>query len=267
MVILERFVGHHQKVLHRTGTHPVAHGVRWPHHWPMHQLPVRTGADIHLADAFARPGCPLCRERDRLDRAYLESVLAESVLDVGFRTRLDDARGFCAAHSRGLLGHARRGSGGLGASILLRATLAVRLRELEVVHSAGGRGRARKASDAVRQPACPACERMRVSDAGQVEGLVALCADAAWAGATAAAPFCLEHLGALMDRRPVPAWWLPVEARQLDRLRDIRDRLDGFAHASAHDRRHLQTDAQRASVDDAADLLGGRQPPDTAGTM
>ena len=25
--------------------------------------PVRTGADVHLADAFGEPGCPLCRER------------------------------------------------------------------------------------------------------------------------------------------------------------------------------------------------------------
>ena len=60
-----------------------------------------------------------------------------------------------------------------------------------------------------------------------------------------------------MDRRTVPAWWPAIEARQLGRLRDLRDRLERFAHASAHDRRHLQTDDQRASVDEAADLLGG----------
>jgi hypothetical protein len=60
-----------------------------------------------------------------------------------------------------------------------------------------------------------------------------------------------------MDRRTVPAWWPSIEARQLGRLRDLRDRLERFAHASAHDRRHLQTDDQRASVDEAADLLGG----------
>jgi hypothetical protein len=104
------------------------------------------------------------------------------------------------------------------------------------------------------------------SDRVLAEGLVALCADPAWAGETAAAAFCLDHLALLMDRRTGPAWWLPVERRQLERLAALRDRLDGFAHASAHDRRHLQTDAQRASVDEAADFLGGRQPPDTAGT-
>ena len=60
-----------------------------------------------------------------------------------------------------------------------------------------------------------------------------------------------------MERRTVPAWWPPIEGRQLDRLRDLRDRLDRFAHASAHDRRHLQTAEQVASVDEAAELLGG----------
>jgi len=232
----------------------------------MQTLPVRTGADVHLAEAFAKSGCPLCRERGRMERAYLESVLAESVLDVGFRTRLDAARGFCARHCNALLGHDRRGSGSLGASILLRATLAVRLRELEAVHDDGGRGRGRKAAAAARPPSCPACGRVQASDEVLAEGLVALCADPAWAAAAAVAPFCVDHLAALMDRRSAPAWWLPVEQRQLERLRDLRDRLDGFAHASAHDRRHLQTDAQRASVDEADDLLAGRQPPDTAGT-
>jgi hypothetical protein len=233
----------------------------------MQQLPVRTGADVHLADAFARPGCPLCRERARQERAYLESVLAESVLDVGYRTRLDAARGFCARHCRALLGHDRRGAGSLGASILLRATLSMRLRELEAVSGDTGRGRGRRAAEAARPPACPACERVRASDRVVADGLVELCADTAWAEAASGAPFCLEHLVALVDRRTAPAWWLPVERRQLERLRDLRDRLDGFAHTSAHDRRHLQTQSQRAAVDEAADVLGGRQPPDTAGTM
>jgi hypothetical protein len=50
---------------------------------------------------------------------------------------------------------------------------------------------------------------------------------------------------------------MPVEERQLERLRALRDLLGAFVHASSHDRRHLQTDPQRASVDAAADLLAG----------
>jgi len=229
----------------------------------MHELPVRTGADVHLADAFDEAGCPLCRERVRTEAQYLESILAESVLDVAFRRTLDERRGFCPAHCRAVLAADRRRSGTLGASILLRATLSVRLRELDAAHSAG-RTRGRRVAEAARPSACPACAWIAVTDAGLVESLVALCRDAAWAGAAAGAPFCLDHLLLLMDRRPVPAWWSPVEARQVKRLHVLRDRLDRFAHATAHDRRHLQTDDQRASVAEAADLLGGGL-PDTTG--
>ena len=63
----------------------------------------------------------------------------------------------------------------------------------------------------------------------------------------------------------MPAWWPAIEGRQLKRLHELRDRLDRFAHASAHDRRHLQTPDQVASVDEAADLLGG--PSRSPGSM
>jgi hypothetical protein len=228
------------------------------------RLRVRSGADIHLADAFDEPGCPVCRERDRTEAAYLESILAESVNDVAFRQGLDIARGFCPAHARGLLDADRRRAGSLGAAILLRATLAVRLRELEAATSAGGRSRSKRLDEARRLPACPACERVARTEAGIVDSLARLVDDPAWADAAAAAPVCLEHLLALASHRPTSAAWPAIEARQLERLRALRDELDAFAHASSHDRRHLLTDAHRASVDHAADLLdgaGAKRPP------
>jgi hypothetical protein len=229
----------------------------------MTRLPARTGADVHLGDAFALSGCPLCRERTRVEGAYLESILAESVNDVPFRGALDAGRGFCQRHAGAVLAADRRQSGTLGAAILLRATLVTRLRDLEAVVAAGGRTRARRVVEAARPPACPACARAADWEAGVVEGLVRLAEEPAWAEAVAMAPFCLEHLLALMDRRTVPPWWPAIERRQLDRLHDLRDRLERFAHASAHDRRHLQTSDQFASVEEAAALLA--QPPDTAG--
>ena len=223
----------------------------------MNRLPVRTGADVHLADAFGQPGCPLCREQERTGVAYLESILAESVNDVPFREALDAGRGFCAAHCRAVLDADRRRSGTLGAAILLRATLVARLRDLEATQGAGGWTRSRRSTEAARPPACPACRRLAESDAWVVGGLVRLAEDPAWAEAVATAPLCLGHLIALMDRRAVPPWWPAIESRQLGRLRDLRDRLERFAHASAHDCGHLQTDDQRASVEEVADLLGG----------
>lgn len=223
----------------------------------MPPLPVRSGADIHLADAFALDGCPLCRERRRTEAAYLESILSESVNDIPFRQALDGARGFCARHSRAVLDADRARSGSLGASILLRATLVARLPEIEAAAGARGWSRSRRVADARRPPACPACERVASADARSVATVVRLSVDDAWAEAAATAPFCLAHLLALMDVRPVPPSWSAVEARQVSRLQALRDRLDAYAHASAHDRRHLQTDDNRAAVDEAAELLGG----------
>jgi hypothetical protein len=238
----------------------------------MPQLPVRSGADINLADAFGLPGCPLCRERRRTEAAYLESILSESVNDIPVRQALDEARGFCARHARARLDADRARSGGLGASILLRATLVARLPGIEAAAGARGWSRSRRVADARRPPACPACERVATADARSVETAVRLTADDAWAAAAATAPFCLAHLLALMDVRPVPPSWARVEAGQMTRLHALRDRLEAFAHASAHDRRQLQTDDNRAAVDEAADLLGGSlaggsPPPGTSATV
>jgi hypothetical protein len=225
------------------------------------RLPVRTGADVHLADAFGQSGCPLCRERARTEAAYLESILSESVNDIPFRQALDAGRGFCGRHAAAILDADRRRAGSLGAAILLRATLAPRLRELEAASSSSGRGRARRVQDASRPPACPACERVAGAEAGVAESTVRHTADPAWAEAVAAAPMCLDHLLTLLAVRSAPTAWADVEARQLARLVDLRDRLDGFAHTSSHDRRQRQTEAQRASPDEAAAVLAGWRRP------
>ncbi len=112
-------------------------------------------------------------------------------------------------------------------------------------------------TEAARPPACPACERSAHTDAGRAESVVKLTADPAWAEAVAAAPVCLEHLVALMGVRPAPSAWAAVEERQLARLGELRDLLDGYSHTSSYDRRQRQTDAQRASPDLAAALLAG----------
>ncbi len=217
----------------------------------------RSTADIHLADAFEAPGCPVCRELDRTEAAYLDSILSESVNDVGFRGNLDAARGFCGRHSQAVLDADRRLSGSLGAAILLRATLLTRLRDLDAVHVARGWNRTKRLAEAIRPPACPACVRLAKFRAGLLDGLARLVADPDWAAAVSGAPFCLEHLLGLLACRPVTGEWGDIETRQLERIRDLRDLLEGYAHASSHDRGHLQTDAQRASVDAAAGLLSG----------
>ena len=221
------------------------------------RLPARSAADVHLADAFEAPGCPVCTELARTDAQWLESILAESVNDIPFRVALDDARGLCPRHARAVLNADRRRAGSLGAAILLRATLAARRRELEVVHENRGRTRARRAEEAARRPACPGCAREATTVSWVGGAIVRLAEDEAWSSAVGAAPFCLEHLVLLLRERVTSPGWVDAEARQIERLRDLRALLEGFAHTSSHDRRHLQTNEQRAAVDAAADLLAG----------
>jgi hypothetical protein len=111
-----------------------------------------------------------------------------------------------------------------------------------------------------RAPACPVCARIATIDRTLVESVVRLVSDQAWASAAATAPLCLDHLVGLAVRGSGVDAWTAVEASQLARLRSLDHELAGFAHASSHDRRHLITDAQRAAVDQAADVLAGPAP-------
>ena len=113
-------------------------------------------------------------------------------------------------------------------------------------------------TEAARPPACPACERVaRTPTRGRAESVVKLTADPAWAEAVAAAPVCLEHLVALMGVRPAPSAWAAVEERQLERLARCGTCSTGTRTRRAMTAAHRQTDAQRASPDQAAALLAG----------
>jgi hypothetical protein len=218
-------------------------------------LPATSIADVHLADSFAGPGCPLCAEVARADTQWLESILAESVNDIPFRQAFDASRGFCRRHAREVLDADRRRSGSLGAAILLRASLGARLGEIEAAHAARGRARARRADLAARRPACPGCAREAATEAWLASAVIRLAADPAWSAAAGEAPFCLDHVIALLRERGGSPGWAAAEEQQVARLRGLRDLLEGYAHTSSHDRRHLQTGEQQAAVDLVADLL------------
>ena len=54
---------------------------------------------FRLLDAARQPGCPLCRMIRADTRRRLESILYESVNDVGVRDRWRAARGYCHRHA------------------------------------------------------------------------------------------------------------------------------------------------------------------------
>jgi hypothetical protein len=188
----------------------------------------------------------------------MASILTEFVNDVPFRSQLDRARGFCEAHVHGLVDADRRGSGGLlGPAILFWAVLRVRLREATEAQRTKGRSRSKRVAEARAPAQCPICAEIRRADAVTVAGLVHLAADPAWAQAAASAEVCLDHLLALMSEPPSTAGWARVEADQFGRLGQLNEALESFVQRSSHDRRHLITDEERASLAAAARALGG----------
>jgi hypothetical protein len=226
------------------------------------ELPVHDIADSRLANAFGLAGCPVCHYATRSARRFIDAMLDESVNDRGFRAELDAARGFCRRHSREVLAANRRHSGGtLAAAILYAAIARIRKRELDAIAGERGRSRSQRLAQARHAPACPVCAQVEVAEATAAARLLELAPQAAWAEAMGRAPICLDHLLTLMSRGGGSVPWRSVEAAQIARIERLRERLDGFAHHSSQDRRHLMTDDERTSADEAATLLGGT-PPD-----
>jgi hypothetical protein len=224
-------------------------------------LPARSLADVKVAELFDGSGCPLCLQRSRAAAGYIRAFLYESVVDVRFRGELDRARGFCQPHTRQVLAVNRAEAGGtLGASILFGSVLAIRERELQAVMTAGSRDRSKRADQAARAPACPVCRVELESVPTAIPRLHSLAADAAWGDAIARGPFCIDHLVALIERRPAGDAWDRIERLQAARIQDVRNRLERFAKHSSHDRRHHLTEEERDAADAAAALLGGSSP-------
>jgi hypothetical protein len=94
--------------------------------------------------------------------------------------------------------------------------------------------------------------------------LAKLAAEPAWAEALGTAGFCLADLltvwAASAASDEGQRAWAPVGAAQLERLREVLARLDGFIDNSSHDRMHLLSDDESRSLREATAILGGGEP-------
>ena len=224
----------------------------------MTQLPVEHLEDVRLSEMMAAPGCPICRVRRTAVSRFLDALVWESVTDVGFRQDWNRARGFCDRHTHALLAADRAQSGsGTGAAVLLASVIAVRERELSRIVASGGNGRTRRLAEALRPPACLACVQEATAEANALGRLVELLPVPAWASAVAEARLCFRDLLALASRAQRVPEWTAIWARQCSRIRELREQVEAYANNSSHDGRHRITAADRASVDEAAALVGG----------
>jgi len=221
------------------------------------ELPARDLVDVRLAAAIELGGCAICAVRARSERATLDAIIAERVLDLGFREGLEREHGFCRRHSAELLEANREASGILGASMLFGAIVERRLAALRDALRARGRARRQRLTAATQRPPCIACTQGASAVEISMARLVERSADPAWAAAMGEIPFCLDDLTALLVTAGDQALFAPIAEHHLDRLEGLRQRLAGYADHSAQDRRHLMTDEERTAADEAARLLAG----------
>ena len=221
------------------------------------ELPARDLVDVRLTAAIELGGCAVCAVRARSERATLDAIIAERVLDIGFREGLEREHGFCRRHSAELLEANREASGILGSSMLFGAIVERRLAALRDALRVRGRARRQRLAAATQRPPCIACSQGASAVEIALVRLVQRSADAAWAAAMLEIPFCLDDFAALLLAAGDQPSFTPIAEDYLARLEAVRDRLAGYADHSAQDRRHLMTDDERAAADEAARLLAG----------
>jgi hypothetical protein len=217
--------------------------------------------DVRLLEAMRLGGCPICAVRARSERATLDAIINERVLDIGFRAELERSQGFCRRHVAELLPTDRRETGGmLGSSMLLSAVIARRTADLDAAVGSGGRGLRSRLKRARERPPCIACSQGATAVETALSRLAERAQDAAWGAALSASPLCLDDFLALWATAGSDPAFEPVARAQLARFADLRRRLDGFAQHSSHDRYHLLTEEERSAADEATRVLGGDAP-------
>lgn len=187
----------------------------------------------------------------------LDATVAERVLDLGFRAGLERDHAFCRRHITALLAADRQASGILGSSILFGAMIERRTGALRSAFGARGRSRRSQLAAARARPGCLICDQGAQAVETAVNRLVERCTDPAWIDVIRDVPFCMDDLVLLLIQGGDDPALVTVGDAQLTRLDDLRARLEGYAHHSAQDRRHLLTDAERSAADEAARVLGG----------
>ena len=225
-------------------------------------LPARDLVDVRLAAAIDDGGCAICVVRARGERGMLDSIIAERVLDIGFREGLERDHALLPSARR----RARRRRPAVRPASSARRSCTRRCSTAGSSPIRGGarcRGRRRRSGWPTRPAGRRAWSaRKGASPSTSPPPARRRTADPAWAAAAAAIPFCLDDLVLVVAAAGDAPAAAPVIDAQLARLEDLRARLEGFADHSAQDRRHLMTDEERRRCRRGRRALGGRQPDD-----
>lgn len=216
---------------------------------------------IELRDAMVGWGCPLCRLEARAEKAYIDSLNYERVLDVPTRDALKASRGLCASHGRAW--QALQGSA-LGIAIVYRVSVLDLLRDTEALEPPS-RSLLRRASGPVQAAAaleasgpCPACTLLEDTARGfadlllkdlksaEVQDLLRDCGG-----------LCLPHLRMTLARPGAGKTYKTLIAVQRQAWTALMAELDEFIRKNDHRFRHEPMESERDAWLRALDVMSG----------
>jgi hypothetical protein len=224
-------------------------------------------AHSRLAEAFAKPGCPVCRCLHHDSVRQLGVLLYEHVTDPATRAALRASRGFCGWHAA-LAGEVPDGA--FGSAIIAADVLGAEIARLERVVSRGRRregrlGRLLRRSGTRSTPAgrnrraiCPVCAAVREAERRHLDALLEMVRDPRLERAFDRSDgLCVPHLDRLLETAGDTAARDRFLAQAIARWRAILDALGGFVAKHDHENRRAFTDAEARSWRLALEVLGG----------
>jgi len=147
-----------------------------------------------LSQAFAQPGCPVCRLTAESVHRYLDSLVYEYVNKPATHFAVRAARGFCTTHAWHALEAINAST--LGMALLYEGLVRNLLKDLGELTPSSGRRAVAQAAGALEPSApCPACEHRATVEAHLLRNLLEAFDQPEFAAAFgASAGLCLPHL-------------------------------------------------------------------------
>lgn len=222
---------------------------------------------IELREAMGQWGCPLCRLSLKAERAFIDSLNYERVLDLKTRDDLKAARGLCEDHSR--MWQQVQGSA-LGVAIVYRVAVLDLLRDTEPEAARRGTflrprsGAVEVAERLAPSEPCPACEIGRSTVARFADLLLNdIQEHETQSLLLASGGLCLPHLRITLERRGAGRGYEVLMAVQREAWQRLIDELDEFIRKNDYRfTDEIMTEDEGTAWSRALDVIVGL--PDTA---
>lgn len=226
-----------------------------------------------LQAALQSPGCPVCRLGQEAGRAYLDSLLWESVNDPRIQRSIAGGGGFCGRHSRELLTFP---GARLGAAILERAVLRQALQTLDApapgkpqaaglrerfIGSLGGRQNPATGQPEPLAVPCPACAQQDEAERRALDVLLHHLAGELDQALVQAGGLCIPHLQQAMQMTNSQSTINALREVQRQAWAGLVADLDEFIRKNDHRfRKEPMSEEQRMAVERAVAVTTGEYP-------